>query len=139
MLRPSTNKPVTNINTGTRYPTSVLDFSNGNNFNEHPTQKPVTLYEYLIHTYTNTGETILDFCMGSGTTGVAAIQTRREFIGIEKETEYFEIASRRIAQAPRPLFVEPPRQPTPRAADGGKAAAQKVNPRSKVAVKPRRR
>lgn len=124
MLRPSTNKPVTNINTGTRYPTSVLDFSNGNNFNEHPTQKPVTLYEYLIHTYTNTGETILDFCMGSGTTGVAAIQTRREFIGIEKETEYFEIASRRIAQAPRPLFVEPPRQPTTLAPDAGKAAAQ---------------
>ena len=90
----------------------------------HPTQKPVNLYEYLIRTYTNAGETVLDICMGSGTTGVAAVQTGRNFIGIEKEQKYFEIASRRIAQAPQPLFTEPPRQPTQHAPDAGKAAAQ---------------
>ena len=83
----------------------------------HPTQKPVALYEYLIRTYTNAGETVLDICMGSGTTGVAAIQTGRNFIGIEKEQKYIEIASRRIAQAPQPLFTEPPRQPTQREPD----------------------
>ena len=85
----------------------------------HPTQKPVSLYEYLVRTYTNAGETVLDICMGSGTTGVAAIQTGRNFIGIEKEQKYFEIASRRIAQAPQPLFTEPPRQPTQREPDKG--------------------
>ena len=97
---------VTNVNTGTRYPTSVISFSNGNNFSEHPTQKPVALYEYLIRTYTNEGETVLDMTMGSGTTGVAAIQTGREFIGIEKDAEYFAIAERRIANAQPPLISE---------------------------------
>jgi site-specific DNA-methyltransferase (adenine-specific) len=66
----------------------------------HPTQKPVALYEYLIKTYTNPGDTVLDFCMGSGTTGVAAVKTGRNFIGIEKEGNYFEIASRRINGQP---------------------------------------
>ena len=100
------------------FPTSILEFSNADNTSRvHPTQKPVSLYEYLIRTYTNAGETVLDICMGSGTTGVAAIQTGRNFIGIEKEQKYFEIASRRIAQAPHPLFTEPPRQPTKREPD----------------------
>jgi DNA modification methylase len=67
--------------------------------NEHPTQKPVALYEYLIKTYTNPGDTVLDFCMGSGTTGVSAMRTGRNFIGIEKEQNYFEIAERRIKEA----------------------------------------
>ncbi len=110
------------------YPKTILDFPRPNNLTGggyHPTQKPVALYEYLIRTYTNPSETVLDITMGSGTTGVAAIQTGRNFIGIEKEQKYFEIASRRIAQAPRPLFVEPPRQPTTLAPDAGKAAAQK--------------
>ena len=107
-----------------KYPDSVLYFSsqgkeNNNTTKVHPTQKPVALYEYLVRTYTNAGETVLDICMGSGTTGVAAIQTGREFIGIEKEQKYFEIASRRIAQAPQPLFTEPPRQPTQREPDKG--------------------
>jgi site-specific DNA-methyltransferase (adenine-specific) len=80
------------------YPTSILDFSNADRKVEHPTQKPVALYEYLIKTYTNPGDTVLDFCMGSGTTGVAAVRTGRNFIGIEKESNYFEIAQRRITE-----------------------------------------
>ena len=62
----------------------------------HPTQKPEALMRYLINTYTNEGETVLDFTMGSGTTGVAAKQTNRKFIGIEKEEKYFNIAQQRI-------------------------------------------
>lgn len=62
----------------------------------HPTQKPVSLLEYLIRTYTNEGETVLDNCMGSGTTGVACKNTGRNFIGIEKDAGYFEIARNRI-------------------------------------------
>ena len=67
----------------------------------HPTQKPVDLLEYLIRTYTNEGETVLDFTMGSGSTGVACVNTNRNFIGIEKEKKYFDIASERIAAARR--------------------------------------
>ena len=109
------------------YPKSVWEFPTGNGHtkskNEHPTQKPVNLYEYIIRTFTNPGDTVLDFCMGSGTTGVAAKQTGRNFIGIEKEKKYFEVASRRIAQAPQPLFTEPPRQPTQREPDKRDSAA----------------
>ena len=65
----------------------------------HPTQKPVALMEYLIKTYTNEGDTVLDFTMGSGTTGVACANTGRKFIGIELDAGYFEIASRRVAEA----------------------------------------
>ena len=65
----------------------------------HPTQKPVALMEYLIKTYTNEGETVLDFCMGSGTTGVACLNLNRRFIGIEKDPDYFKIASERIDRA----------------------------------------
>lgn len=81
-----------------RYPTSVLKFSNHNQGKNsfHPTQKPVALMEYLIKTYTNEGETVLDFTMGSGTTGVACINTNRKFIGIEKDETYFNIAKNRI-------------------------------------------
>ncbi len=68
---------------------------------DHPTQKPVALMEYLIRTYTNEGETVLDNCMGSGTTGVACANTGRRFIGIEKEVKYFDIAYRRIEDAQR--------------------------------------
>jgi len=64
----------------------------------HPTQKPVALMEYLIKTYTNEGDTVLDFTMGSGTTGVACKNTNRNFIGIELDKEYFDIASKRIAE-----------------------------------------
>lgn len=64
----------------------------------HPTQKPVELCEYLIKTYSNAGDTILDNCMGSGTTGIACLHTDRNFIGIEKEQKYFDIAQRRIKE-----------------------------------------
>ena len=87
---------------GKRYPISVFDFSNSNSNSAHPTQKPVALMEYLIRTYTNEGETVLDFTMGSGTTGVAAILTGRRFIGIEKDAEYFEIAKARISTTGKP-------------------------------------
>jgi DNA modification methylase len=79
----------------TNYPNQILQF-NCETKTVHGTQKPVALVEYLIKTYTNKGETVLDFTMGSGTTGVACKQTGREFIGIELDKDYFEIASNRI-------------------------------------------
>ena len=81
--------------TKTGYPKSILDFKN-NTAKYHPTQKPVALMEYLIKTYTNEGETVLDFAMGSGTTGVACKNLGRDFIGIELDDDYFNIASKRI-------------------------------------------
>ena len=84
----------------TGYPSDILEFaaeSNGGRL--HPTQKPVDLLEYLIKTYTNEGETVLDATMGSGSTGVAAINTGRKFIGIEKEQNFFEISEKRITEA----------------------------------------
>ena len=80
----------------TNYPTSILEFSRNKVGTVHPTQKPVVLMEYLIKTYTNEGETVLDFVMGSGTTGVACKNTGRKFIGIEKDAGYFEIAKQRL-------------------------------------------
>jgi len=83
---------------GSNYPGSVIEFSNASNKNRglHPTQKPVALMEYLIKTYTHEGETVLDFTMGSGTTGVACKNLNRNFIGIELDEEYFKIAEDRI-------------------------------------------
>ena len=80
------------------YPTSIL-CSASEGATVHPTQKPVALMEYLIRTYTNEGETVLDFTMGSGTTGVACANTGRKFIGIERDEDYFQIAQRRIDDA----------------------------------------
>ena len=92
------NKEVFRYNdTGFRYPTDILFFNReklGSTL--HPTQKPVALCEYLIKTYTNEGETVLDNCIGSGTTGVACKNLNRNFIGIELDTTYFEIAKKRI-------------------------------------------
>jgi site-specific DNA-methyltransferase (adenine-specific) len=81
-----------------RYPRSVCRFNRdlSSNSVRHPTQKPVALMEYLIKTYTNENETVLDFTMGSGTTGVAAKNLNRKFIGIEKDAGYFEIAKQRL-------------------------------------------
>jgi site-specific DNA-methyltransferase (adenine-specific) len=80
-----------------KYPTSILEFSNAVQKGKvHPTQKPVALFEYLIKTYTNEGETVLDNCMGSGTTGVACKNLNRNFIGIELDEGYFKIAKERI-------------------------------------------
>lgn len=85
------------VNDGTRFPRSVIKIANANQSSLHPTQKPVALMEYLIKTYTNEGETVLDFTMGSGTTGVAACRLNRGFIGIEQDPKYFSIAVNRIA------------------------------------------
>lgn len=84
------------VTQGSNYPRSVLKIANPNAGSVHPTQKPVALMEYLIRTYTNEGETVLDNTMGSGTTGVACNNTGRNFIGIERDPEYFKIAQRRI-------------------------------------------
>ena len=77
-------------------PVTLLEFDKVRKGSFHPTQKPVALCEYLIKTYTNEGETVLDNCMGSGTTGIACLNTGRNFIGIEKDQKYFEIARNRI-------------------------------------------
>jgi DNA modification methylase len=87
----------TTVNKGTRNPKRVLDFKQDKGL--HPTQKPVALMEYLIKTYTDEGETVLDFTMGSGTTGVACVNLGRNFIGIELDHEYFNIAKKRITEA----------------------------------------
>jgi site-specific DNA-methyltransferase (adenine-specific) len=93
------------LNSGTKvkvnnlyYPKGIVEFSKANNKDSklHPTQKPILLMEYLIKTYTNENETVLDFTMGSGSTGVACINTNRNFIGIEMGNKYFEIAKERI-------------------------------------------
>lgn len=85
---------VTTVSDGRRYPIDVLDFKNEKGL--HPTQKPVALLEYLIKTYTNEGDIVLDNCMGSGSSGVASIHTNRNFIGIELDKDYFDIAKKRI-------------------------------------------
>jgi DNA modification methylase len=82
----------------TNYPRQILEFPS-EGFTVHPTQKPVALMEYLIRTYTNEGDTILDFTMGSGTTGVACVNTGRRFVGVEKDPYYFQIAVDRITKA----------------------------------------
>ena len=84
------------INTGTRYPSDIIKFSNPNRNSLHPAQKPVDLLEYLVKTYTNEGDLVLDFTMGSGSTGVACLNTNRRFIGIELDENYFNIAKKRI-------------------------------------------
>jgi len=91
-----------------RFPKTILAFNSCSCWNsgEHPTQKPVDLYKYLVKTYTNPGDMVLDMCFGSNTTGVACIETGRNYIGIEKELKYFELGQKRIAQAQPPLFVE---------------------------------
>jgi len=77
----------------------LITFSKPVSKDVHPTQKPVALMEYLVKTYTNENETVLDFTMGSGTTGVACMNTNRKFIGIEMDDHYFDIGSKRIASA----------------------------------------
>lgn len=84
-------------------PKSIITISNANQRNkQHPTQKPIALLEYLIKTYTLEGETVLDNTMGSGSTGVACVNTGRRFIGIEQDDKYFAIAQKRIAEAQTP-------------------------------------
>ena len=84
---------------GKRYPLTVLNYKGEHNRGKvHPTQKPVALLEYLVKTYTNEGDVVLDNCMGSGSTGVACVNTGRDFIGMELDAEYFKIAQQRIAE-----------------------------------------
>jgi site-specific DNA-methyltransferase (adenine-specific) len=97
------------VQTKTNYPSNLLEFNGLTPKSRvHPTQKPVNLLEYLIKTYSNEGDTILDFTMGSGSTGVACMNTGRKFIGIEKDEKYFKIAEERIKEASNNLnkFME---------------------------------
>ena len=78
-----------------KYPKNIIVFSNGGT-KVHPTQKPVALFEYIIRTYTNENELVLDNCIGSGTTAIACINTNRNFIGFELDKTYYDVASERI-------------------------------------------
>lgn len=99
-------KPRTEFeNKGTRYPKSILNISRDFSAQQqvHPTQKPVPLLEWLIKTYSNEGETVLDNCMGSGSTGIACANTNRNFIGIESDPEYFKLCEERIQAGRLPV------------------------------------
>ena len=85
------------VNNGDRYPNTLIKIPNPNFESKHPTQKPVALFEYLIKTYTNEGDVILDNCAGSGTTAIAALNTNRNYILMEKESEYIEVINKRIS------------------------------------------
>ena len=90
------------VSDGCRYPRDIISKDKWSWAGEtlvHPTQKPVRLLEYLIRTYTDPGDTVLDFTMGSGSTGVACVRTGRNFIGIERDADYFATAQKRIAEA----------------------------------------
>ena len=89
-----------------KFPYSIIDVENEHKDFFHPTQKPVDILRYLVLTYTNEGDTVLDNCMGSGTTAIACIKERRHFIGFELSKEYFDKAVRRIKaeQAQLTLF-----------------------------------
>ena len=91
------NREISGGGETTRYPRSVLTFaSDKQTCYLHPTQKPLALCEYMVKTYTNEGDLIVDSCMGSGTCGVACVNTNRKFIGIEKDEKYFQLAKERI-------------------------------------------
>ena len=90
-------KPMPSINDGIYYPSDILDFSHSNHDSIHPTQKPVALFEYLIKTYTNEGELVLDNCSGSGTTAIACMNTNRRFICIERDETYHKKSLERLA------------------------------------------
>lgn len=106
--RPSSNydlkfcKQSVTVNNGTRYPRDIRRFTHDTE-QYHPTQKPVALLEYLIRTYTNSGDVVLDNCMGSGSTAIACINTDRRFIGMELNEEYFNIAKTRIVEHMKPM------------------------------------
>ena len=89
-----------------KYPITELNFPKELGKTVHPTQKPVALMEYLIKTYTNEGETVLDFCCGSGTTGVACQNLGRKFIGIEKDQHYYDIAKNRMSENLLKIFEQ---------------------------------
>lgn len=86
-----------------QFPRSIINITQKLNKNGHPTQKPVALFEYLIKAYTNEGDLVLDNCIGSGTTAIACLKTGRNYIGIEKEKKYFDMANNRIELENRQL------------------------------------
>lgn len=89
----------TTVSNGLRYPKTIIEVDGiAQRDIIHPTQKPVSLFEYLIKTYTNSGETVLDNCIGSGTTAIACINTNRNFIGFEKDVTYYKLANNRIKE-----------------------------------------
>lgn len=90
---------------GERFPINILEFKRDSS-KLHPTQKPVALLEYLINTYTNKNDLVLDNCMGSGSTGIACINTQRDFIGMELNDEYYQIAEQRILDTNRLGFIK---------------------------------
>ena len=94
-------KPMEYVDDGTRYPLQIIKVNRDSMYDTkyHETQKPVSIMEYLIKTYTNEGDTVLDFTMGSGTTGVACKKLNRKFVGIELDNKYFEIAKKRIEES----------------------------------------
>ncbi len=94
----NTSGLVTTVSDGERYPLTVIEFARDKD-KVHPTQKPVALMEYLIRTYTNEGELVLDNTMGSGTTGVACVNTNRRFVGMDQDEKYFQIACTRVQEA----------------------------------------
>lgn len=106
-------KPIKQVNEGFRFPKTIhtfpRDFSAQSRV--HPTQKPVALMEYLIRTYTNEGDTVLDNTMGSGTTGIACINTNRNFIGMELDKYYFNISIKRVEQSQKQSTLFAPAQP----------------------------
>ena len=108
---PQSSSPLAHKDERTRlsteeYPVSLLTFSNAaRGASEHPTQKPVALMSYLVSTYSREGDTILDFTMGSGSTGVACMQLQRNFVGVEKDHVYFEVARRRIEESTAQLHL----------------------------------
>lgn len=102
------DKNTITINHGTRYPVKTINFKSSSHSSKtftHPTQKPVDLLEYIIKTYTNEGMTVLDNVMGSGSTGVAAIDLKRNFIGIEKDPKFYQFAEQRIMKAKQEILL----------------------------------
>jgi DNA modification methylase len=102
---PDSKANIVTESNGERYPLNTIEFKRDKD-KMHPTQKPVALMEYLIKTYTNEGETVLDFTMGSGTTGVACVNLNRDFIGIELDESYFEIAKSRIDEVRKIVKID---------------------------------
>ncbi len=91
-------KDFVQVDDGMRYPKRIIYFNNNDTYNQlHPTQKPVELFEYLIKTYSNENELVLDNCMGSGTTAIACLNTNRKYIGFELDEKYYQIAQNRIS------------------------------------------
>lgn len=105
LMRPSMDANRLCVSDGDRYPSSIIEISNAVQVGKmHPTQKPVELMSYLVKTYTQPGETVLDFTFGSCSTGIACLETGRNFIGIEKDPEYFRVGKERMEKREKELI-----------------------------------